>query len=244
MKAIILSAGRGSRLLPLTENIPKCLLPVRDTTLLGCQLDTLEAAGLRQATVVTGFMPGLVEAELASRKGPLKATPFFNPFFQVADNLASCWMVREQMDEEFLLINGDTLFEASLLHDVLSSPARPIQVTIDRKASYDFDDMKVSLDGTRLKAIGKSLAQSDSHAESIGLLRFMGEGPGMFRAKIEQMLRTQDGISAWFLKAIDAIARTTGEVDTLSIQGRAWAEVDTVEDFEALASLPFLVRPD
>ncbi len=66
----------------------------------------------------------------------------------------------------------------------------------------------------------------------------------MFRAKIEQMMRTQDGISAWFLKAIDAIARTTGEVETLSIQGRTWAEVDTIEDFEALGSLPFLARLD
>ena len=244
MKAIILSAGRGSRLLPLTENMPKCLLPVRGTTLLGYQLDTLEAAGIRQATIVTGFMTGLVEAELASRKGALKATPFFNPFFQVADNLASCWMVREQMGEDLLLINGDTLFEVSLLEDVLSGPARSIQVTIDRKPFYDSDDMKVTLDGTRLKAIGKSLAQADSDAESIGLLRFTGEGPGMFRAKIEQMMRTQDGISAWFLKAIDAIARTTGEVETLSIQGRTWAEVDTIEDFEALGSLPFLARLD
>jgi choline kinase len=239
MKAIILSAGRGSRLLPLTESMPKCLLPVKNTTLLGCQLDTLERAGIRQATVVTGFLPGLVEAELAGRSGPLKASAFFNPFFQVADNLATCWMVREQMNEDFLLINGDTLFEVALLQDVLSSPARPIQVTIDRKASYDSDDMKVTLEGTHLKAIGKSLGQSVSHAESIGLLRFTGSGPGLFRAKLEQMMRTQDGVSAWFLKAIDAIARTTGEVETFSIQGRTWAEVDTVEDFKALETLAF-----
>jgi len=164
----------------------------------------------------------------------MQVTPFFNPFFQIADNLASCWMVREHMNSDFVLINGDTLFEAALLADVLASPAQPIQVTIDHKSSYDSDDMKVSLDGTRLRAIGKTLAAGDAHAESIGFLRFMGEGPAIFRAKLEQMMRTQDGVSAWFLKAIDAIAGTTGQVGTLSIEGRRWNEVDTVADFHAI----------
>jgi NDP-sugar pyrophosphorylase family protein len=71
MKAIILAAGRGSRLLPLTETRPKCLLPVAGTTVLGLQLDTLEAGGIDEAVVVTGFMAGLVEAEVAARTGPM-----------------------------------------------------------------------------------------------------------------------------------------------------------------------------
>ncbi|MEL7453794.1 MAG: sugar phosphate nucleotidyltransferase, partial [Pseudomonadota bacterium] len=91
MRAIILAAGRGSRLLPLTENLPKCLLPVRDTTVLSLQLDTLEQAGVNEAIVITGFMAGTVEAELADRTGPMRVQTLFNPFYQVADNLASCW---------------------------------------------------------------------------------------------------------------------------------------------------------
>ena len=234
MKAIILSAGHGSRLLPLTENCPKCLLPVGNTTILGHQLDALEAGGITETIVVAGFMVGLVEAEIAKHNGTMRVTPFFNPFFQVADNLASCWMVREHMNEDFLLINGDTLFEAALLHDVLSSPAQPIQVTIDHKRSYDSDDMKVTLDGRRLLAIGKSLPVSEVDAESIGFLRFMGQGPELFRTKLEQMMRTQEGVCAWFLKAIDVLADSTGQVGTLSVDGRRWMEVDTIEDFHSI----------
>lgn len=234
MKAILLSAGRGSRLLPLTESRPKCLLPVQETTLLGYQLDTLEAAGIRDVTVVTGFLPDLVEAELASRNGPLQATPFFNPFFQVADNLASCWMVRKQMDNDFLLINGDTLFRLDLIEKVIAAPPAPILVTIDQKASYDLDDMKVTLSGSSLTAIGKTLLPDETHAESIGILRFTGQGPELFRNKLEQMMRTQDGVQAWFLKAINAIASTEGGVETVLIKGHRWAEVDTVADFEGL----------
>ena len=234
MKAILLSAGRGSRLLPLTESRPKCLLPVQETTLLGYQLNTLEAAGIRDVTVVTGFLPDLVEAELAGRSGPLKASPFFNPFFQVADNLASCWMVRERMDDDFLLINGDTLFKLDLIEKVIAAPPAPILVTIDQKESYDLDDMKVTLSGTSLTAIGKTLLPSETDAESIGILRFKGSGPMFFRSKLEQMMRTQDGVQAWFLKAINAIASTEGGVETVLIKGHRWAEVDTVADFEGL----------
>ncbi|MDT8327469.1 MAG: phosphocholine cytidylyltransferase family protein [Roseovarius sp.] len=235
MKAIILSAGRGSRLLPLTETRPKCLLPIGNTTVLGRQLDTLEAGGVTEVRVVTGFMAALVEEEVARRSGPMRVSTFYNPFFQIADNLASCWMVRDFMDSDFLLINGDTLFEADLLNDVLSSPhVLPIQVTIDRKDSYDSDDMKVQLDGTRLAAIGKSLTPEKTDAESMGLLRFTGEGPQIYRAKLEQMMRTPEGVSNWFLKAIDAIANTTGQVGTFSIKGRRWNEVDTVEDYNAI----------
>lgn len=239
MKVILLSAGRGSRLLPLTESRPKCLLPVQGTTLLGYQLNTLEAAGIRNATVVTGFLPNLVEAEISARTGPLKATPFFNPFFQVADNLASCWMVRERMDGDFLLINGDTLFSQDLIESVIASPPAPITVTIDQKSAYDLDDMKVTLAGTSLTAIGKTLSASETHAESIGILRFSGTGPKLFHDKLEQMMRTQDGIQAWFLKAINAIASTGGNVETVLIKGHRWAEVDTADDFAALKANGF-----
>jgi L-glutamine-phosphate cytidylyltransferase len=238
MKAIILAAGRGSRLLPLTESLPKCLLPVTGTTLLGYQLDTLQAAGVSEAVVVTGFLPSLVEAELAKRTGPMLATPFFNPFFQVADNLASCWLVREHMNDAFLLINGDTLFEEALVAKVIAAPASPIRVTINQKSSYDLDDMKVTLSGTKLTAISKTLTAEQTHAESIGMLRFMGEGPKVFRNKLEQLMRTQDGVHAWFLKAIDAIAGSS-VVETTAITGHRWAEVDTVSDFEALKANGF-----
>ncbi len=237
MKAIILAAGRGSRLLPLTETLPKCLLPVAGTTVLSLQLDTLERAGVDEAVIITGFMAGSVEAEIADRTGPMRVQTLFNPFYQVADNLASCWMARDFMDGDFLLINGDTLFEQALAESVIKSPANNIQVTIDKKAAYDSDDMKVTLDGTALTAIGKTLEAYETNGESIGFLRFMLEGPDLFRAKLHQMMRTGDGVKAWFLSAIDALAKTGTDVATHSIEGLTWAELDTMEDYDAIKAL-------
>lgn len=237
MKAIILAAGRGSRLLPLTETLPKCLLPVAGTTVLSLQLDTLERAGVDEAVIITGFMAGSVEAEIADRTGPMRVQTLFNPFYQVADNLASCWMARDFMDGDFLLINGDTLFEQALAESVINSPANNIQVTIDKKAAYDSDDMKVTLDGTALTAVGKTLEAHETNGESIGFLRFMLEGPDLFCAKLHQMMRTGDGVKAWFLSAIDALAKTGTDVATHSIEGLTWAELDTMEDYDAIKAL-------
>lgn len=232
MHAIILSAGRGSRLLPLTTDMPKCLLPVGLTSVLSMQLDTLFCGGVKSATVVTGFNAHLVDAEIDARQAGPKINTLYNPFFQVADNLASCWMARTSMEQDFLLINGDTLFSPPLLEKVLNAPAKDITVTIDQKGHYDGDDMKVSLDGTCLTAIGKTLLPQQTNGESIGMLRFMNDGPQIFRRELERLMRMEEGTKSWFLSAIHGLAQSGQRIDTTNIKGSNWAELDTPEDYE------------
>lgn len=237
MHAIILAAGRGSRLLPLTTDLPKCLLPIGNTTVLGMQLDTLAAQGVETATVITGFNTHMVEDEINARRGGPQIDTLFNPFFQVADNLASCWMARNFMNQDFLLINGDTLFSPELLRTVLDAPVKDIAVTIDQKGYYDGDDMKVTLDGPQLTAIGKTLSLTETDGESIGMLRFMNAGPGVFRNELEQLMRTPDGTKSWFLSAIHGLAQSGQHIDTINIKGEDWSELDTPEDYEICRSL-------
>lgn len=237
MHAIILAAGRGSRLLPLTTDLPKCLLPIGNTTVLGMQLDTLFAHGVETATVVSGFNSHMVEAEIEARQSGPKIKILFNPFFQVADNLASCWMARKSMKKDFLLINGDTLFSPELLQTILAAPKTDIAVTIDQKGYYDGDDMKVTLDGSRLTQIGKTLPLSETDGESIGMLRFMGEGTTTFRNELKRLMRTPDGTKSWFLSAIHGLAQSGQVIDTINIKGADWSELDTSDDYEICRSL-------
>src|SRR5690349_11210899 len=170
VKAIILSAGQGRRLLPLTENTPKCLLPVLGKPIIEWQIDALLANGIGEITVVTGFQSQLVETLLEQRyanRGQIKV--LFNPFFQVADNLASCWIARSAMESDFVLLNGDTVIEQALLGKVLSSEPAPITLSVDRKPVYDSDDMKVQLaDAEWVRHVSKTIAPEQIDAESIG----------------------------------------------------------------------------
>jgi choline kinase len=99
MKAIVLSAGQGRRLLPLTDREPKCLLEVDGPrTVLELQLRALARCGIRQVTVVLGFGAERVEGFLETLRIPnLHVETLFNPFFASSDNLATCWLARPAM---------------------------------------------------------------------------------------------------------------------------------------------------
>jgi choline kinase len=234
MRAIVLSAGQGRRLLPLTTEVPKCLLAVDgDRTLLEFQLATLAHCGVSRVSVVSGFGVDRVEKFLAGTRVPgLHVDLVFNPFYAVSDNLATCWIAREAMGEDFVLLNGDTLFEPSVLRRLLGSPAAPVTVTIDHKPAYDDDDMKVSLDDDgRLVAIGKTLDPEVVHGESIGLLCFRGAGGRRFRAAVERAMRQPTALRSWYLSVVNDLA-AEGGVATASIRGLWWREIDSPEDLE------------
>jgi choline kinase len=236
--AILLSAGQGSRMLPLTAERPKCLIDFSGKSLIAWQIEMLARGGVKRIDVVTGFKTDMVDAHLAQIADPrVTITTQFNPFYQVADNLGSCWIARQAMEGDFLILNGDTLVSEAIVHKVQEGNGWPIAVTVDVKDAYDSDDMKVnrSPDG-RLNRIGKTLTAAESNAESIGFLAFRGEGAALFREAVRQAMRTPEGVQHWYLKVIDSLA-PTGNVGTLSIEGLGWGEVDFLNDIEAATRL-------
>jgi L-glutamine-phosphate cytidylyltransferase len=237
MRAIILSAGQGSRLLPLTADRPKCLIDFSGRTLLDWQLDMLADNGVTEAVVVTGFRDDQVEAALARRDGRIRVRTRFNPFYKVADNLGSMWIARDDLEGDCLTLNGDTLVSRSLVARVIAANRPGIAVTVDVKDAYDADDMKVVRDADgRLRRIGKRLGNAPVNAESIGFIAYRGDGAARFRAAVEAMLRTPEGTNNWYLKAIDAIAPDT-RIETTAIVGEEWGEVDFPEDIDRARAL-------
>ena len=232
MKAIILSAGQGSRLGHLVDDRPKCLIDFNGRTLLDRQLDTLEANGLHEAVVVTGFHDELVSQAIARRSGGPAVRTIYNPFYKVADNTGSLYMAREELVGDCLVWNGDTLVSRTLMERVVANPRPGICVTIDRKdGGYDDDDMKVVEQDGRLKAIGKRLPLDSVNAESIGLLAFRSAGAQQFREAIDRAIRTPEGTTIWYLRVIHQIAQSA-DVWTFDIHGEEWGEVDFPPDVD------------
>lgn len=233
MKAIILSAGQGRRLLPLTASRPKCLVELGGRSLLEWQLIALAAAGVREAVVVVGYGAEQVE-DVLKRCTPagIAVRTLYNPFFEVADNLGSCWVARHELRGECLILNGDTLVETALVKRVLEKVSHPITVTIDRKDYYDADDMKVRTEGDQLVAIGKKLDAALVNGESIGFLRFTTEGAARFVGEVERIMRTPEGLKLWYLSVIHRIASESGDVGYRSIEGLGWGEMDFLPDVE------------
>lgn len=239
-KAIVLSAGQGKRLLPLTADRPKCMIPVAGRSVLAHQIDALATAGIAEIVVVVGFAAERVEDALPTfaRSGlTIRALP--NPFFPVSDNLGSCFIARAEMSGSFVLLNGDTLFEPEVLRRLLAAPDAQVTVTIDRKAHYDADDMKVSTDGDTLRDIGKSLDPEVVDGESIGLLAFRGDGPRHFADAVVRAMMSPTGLKAWYLSVVARLARQ-GIVKVCSIEGLGWGEIDTPDDLACVERMAFL----
>lgn len=237
MKAIILSAGQGSRLGHLTDDRPKCLIEFSGRTLLDRQLDALATNGVDEAVVVTGFHDELVNQAIERRSGGPHVRTIYNPFYKVADNLGSLFIAKAELDGDCLVWNGDTLVSDALMAKVLRNDRAGICVTIDRKDGYDADDMKVVVDDDgRLHAIGKRLPLEEVNAESIGLLAFRAGGAERFREAIEETIRTPEGTTIWYLRVIHHIAQSE-PVWTFDIKGEEWGEVDFPEDVDRAQKL-------
>lgn len=230
MKAIILSAGQGRRLLPWTHDIPKCLLSFAGRSLLSWQLQSVADAGVTEAIVVAGFGALGVEHEIArTRPAGLSVDIVRNPFFGVADNIASVWLVRDLLVGDVAVINGDTLFGPDLLAKLYANSLRPLTLALDRKDHYDADDVKVRLDGDRVTRIGKKLDGGIAESEFIGILVCKGLGGPLFGAAVEKVIDRPGGAGRWYLAALDDLA-AKGFVGGTSIAGSAWTEVDYPSD--------------
>jgi choline kinase len=235
MRAIVLAAGQGKRLMPLTTSEPKCLLPVDgDRPPLEIQLRAIANCGIERATVMVGFGADRVEHFIDTHPTPgLAVDSIYNPFYATTDNLITCWLARHMMTEDFLLLNGDTLFEDEVLQTVLDGPRAPITVTVNHKSEYDEDDMKVTLDSDgRLRAIGKKLSLGATDAESIGMLLFRDAGVTAWRDALERTVRHPDALNKWYLSIVNTLAQTM-LVRTTSITGMWWQEIDSREDLDA-----------
>ncbi len=236
MKVIVLSAGQGKRLLPLTAERPKCALMLGERSVLGWQLQALATGGATEVVVATGFQAPLINDIIGGVEG-LRVRTSHNPFYAHCDNLGTCWIVRHEMSGPFVLINGDTLFEPEIFARLLASDdPHPITLVTNHKNGYDDDDMKVSVADGQLQRVDKKLPPAQVNGESIGMIRFQGPGPALFRNRLEAMMAEESTLKRWYLSAIDALA-AEGHVGVATTGDHDWCEVDDRNDLQHAQSV-------
>jgi choline kinase len=237
VKAIILSAGQGRRLLPLTAQIPKCLVEVSGRTLLEWQLRALADAAVKVVTVVVGFGADDVERHIIERApAGMDARTLVNPLWNRADNLVSCLAARGEMTEDFLLINGDTLFEPAVVTRLCASRENPVSLAVASKALYDDDDMKVCCDAGRVTRVGKDLPLDRVGGEAIGMSLYRGTGPRLLGDAREEVAGEPGADRRWYLSAVDRLA-SRGLVRAESVDDLGWVEIDYLRDLAPAVAL-------
>jgi len=117
--ALLLAAGIGSRLYPLSQNAPKCLTLVSGVSILERLVSNLSLHGFKRLVVVTGYLENCIKDFLGTRIGDIVIDYIFSPPYKTTNNIYSLWMAREIINESFLLLESDLVFDSSLLKSML-----------------------------------------------------------------------------------------------------------------------------
>ena len=231
IKVIILSAGRGSRLGSLTDTRPKCLVPVGGKTILDHQVDALAENGLDDITIVVGCQHEAIRRHVQQLDAKVRTRLIYNPFWSVGSSIGSVWAARELVEGPFMLINGDTIFDATLLRSALERLSPGVNLLVE-EAPHQDDDMRVALTQDRITAVGKHLPWDEASHRSLGIVISMDAHGGPYHAALDRIISAPGGIENFHHEIIDHLARTGG-VQGINVTDGRWQEIDRPEDIEA-----------
>ncbi len=231
MKAIIIAAGHGSRLLPLTLETPKCLVPVGGRAILDHQLRAIRTAGITAVTVVGGYRIEQIGEHLAARRGDGLATELvFNPFWAAGSSIGSVWAARADLTGAFVLMNGDTIFDPAVLTAAVADARRGVKLVVDTLALPEPDDMLVAVADGRVRAVGKALDPARATHRSLGIVA--STGGGAYADALRAVIGGENGIHAFHHAIVDRLAGVDAVAAVAIPTGTPWQEIDRPDDIE------------
>ena len=231
MKAILISAGQGTRLLPLTLKIPKCLVEVNGRAILDHQIAALRAAGIQQIVVIGGYHVDQISAHLSRSGESSKVDLIFNPFWSVASSIGSVWAARGCLEQPFCLLNGDTIFDAAVIQEALQEMRPGANLLVEPMSDLEQDDMRVQVEQRRVVAVSKDLSDQRTTHRSLGIVLSPDRDGGAYRKALETVIGRPKGHSAYHHAVIDLLAASPG-VTAIEHHSGLWCEIDRPDDIE------------
>jgi choline kinase len=223
MKAIILAAGRGRRMLPFTKKRPKCLLPFGNKTILEYQLDLFKQNGISEIIIVNGFA-----AEQIEKVTSKDITYVYNRHYLSTNSLYSLFLAREHLDSDILLLNADVLFHEEIMKGLIEEQC-PNAIAVDFEKPLMDDEMNVRVSNGYVVEIGKNIPLEKADGESVQLAKFGIETIKELRNEIIRLIEDNQ-LDKFPTEAYKPIIENYG-LKAVDIQAKAWAEVDTIEDY-------------
>jgi len=234
VKAVLLAAGRGTRLEPITNDIPKCMVPVDGVPLIDRMIDHLAAVGIDAVIVVTGHLHQVLKNHLRASERPLAraATCVFNDRYHDWGNFYSLLVAKDAIaGDSFIKLDADVLLDGGILPALLAAGG-PAVLTIDKRDDLGGEEMKARVnDAGRIVELNKGMDPAVAIGESIGVERIDAEiAPAVFD-ELGNMIpagETDDYYERAYERMMDQ-GVAFGHADITSAN---WYEIDNHEDLE------------
>jgi len=233
MRAILLAAGQATRLRPLTDNCPKCLLKVGSESILERAVRILGEHGINQFTVVDGFCGDMIRETLKDTFPTFDFRFVRNEDFSTTNNAWSLMLADCPTGEPVFLLDSDILFEPGVITRLLAGTA-PNRLGLRTTGSVGEEEMKVSLDSDgRVINLTKEMPISEAAGESVGLEVFSGEFVTEMVTVLNRRMKKDGYINEYYEAAFVELMQAGQDVRPVDLEDLLCMEIDTPEDLEA-----------
>lgn len=235
--AIILAAGTATRLRPLTDNTPKCLLPVGDKTILSRTIENLRNNNIKDIIIVTGFLESMIKTYVSTHFPELKISYVTNHLFSSTNNAWSLMLALEKLPAgKMILLDSDIVFDEQIIKKILDSGYSDC-LALRASNQLGIEEIKVLADNdNRITAISKIVNPEDSIGESIGIELFSENGCRLLYDTCKS--RMEKGfINEFYEASFEEMIQNGFPFYAVNINPLACMEIDTADDLNAAALL-------
>lgn len=225
--ALLLAAGSGSRLRPLTLNAPKCLTLVGGKPILERLVESLRAQGIDRLIVVIGYRGDLIRKFLRQNASDMRIDYVTNVDYASTNNIYSLWLARDQVREPFLLVESDLVFETSMLDDML----QPDRIAISTMLPW-MNGTTVVLDSAqRVTAFHLNSVKGDERQyKTVNLYSLSLPTWKKLEAKLGSYISQQQLSGYYEIALADMVSEGTLSFDAIFFDANRWYEIDTLAD--------------
>jgi choline kinase len=237
MKAVILAAGVASRLRPLTNHTPKCLLKVGSKNILELTIENLLANKISEIVIVTGYLEKQIRDFIDLRFPELNITLIYNEFYNSTNNIYSLWLVRNALNgDDMLLMDSDIVFNRQII-EKLRGTERKNCLALKRHELSE-EEIKVRTDQKgRVLEISKEVKLSEAAGESVGIELFGREViPALFKV-IDRKVNIEKNVNQFYEAAFQELINISHEIYVVDITEYFCMEIDTEEDLKLAGEL-------
>ena len=232
MKAIILAAGVGSRIRPLTDNCPKSLLKVGGNTILEMMISHIQDCGINEVVFVLGYLQEQIKDYVKKNFPDLNAHFVINGRYAETNTGFSLMLTKDFIKESsFVKFDADVVFDKEILKNLIECKYANC-LCIDKNIDLDAEEIKVIIDGQNkvLKA-SKTVDPKDAIGESIGIEKIDGKTAKLLFSELKIMMEDEQNHQEYYEGAYERLIEKNVPFYALDISGLKWTEIDTKEDF-------------
>lgn len=232
--AVILAAGIGSRLSPLTDTCPKSLLLVGGSPILQRMIHNCLNCGISEFVIVLGHRADEIKQFVENTFLNIHVTYVINDLYRETNTGYSLMLAATAIGSaEFVKFDADVVFDDTILRQLLASDSANV-LCIDQNIALEDEEVKVITDHKmQVVEVGKSVDPKRALGESIGIEKISSSTGALLFAELTLMMASHNHLQEYYEAAYERLVNKGTLFHALDITGLNWNEIDTADDYAA-----------